>query len=178
MLEEIIFEYQNLVHKIEQTCSRLENFYKEHIVCQPGCSDCCKVDRSVLSIEAYFIRQQLKEFSAARIRKMRSRYKKNDQYCPMLWHDLCAIYPVRPIICRTHGLPIQYVEAEIAFVDYCRLNFTQLPETYEFQDEYIIDMREFNSELVRLDQRFVSEVLRKKWDPFKRISLINILLEQ
>ncbi|NOZ61262.1 MAG: hypothetical protein GXO74_06235 [Calditrichaeota bacterium] len=178
MLEEIIFEYQSLIHKIEQTCSQLEGFYQEHLICRSGCSHCCKVDRSVLAIEAYFIEQQLKEFSTGRIRKMRSQYKKNDQYCPMLWHDRCAIYPARPIICRIQGLPILYVEAEIAFVDYCRLNFTQLPENYEFNEKRIIDMREFNSEVARLDQQFVEDVLGEKWDRYQRISLKRILFSR
>ncbi|OQX88690.1 hypothetical protein B6D60_01445 [candidate division KSB1 bacterium 4484_87] len=179
MIEEIIFEYQSLIHKIEQKCSLLEDHYREHLVCRPGCSQCCQVERSVLSIEAYFVEQHLKTFSAERIRKMRLTHKNNsDNYCPMLWHDMCAIYPVRPIICRTHGLPILYVEAEIAFVDYCRLNFTQLSETYEFDEKYIVDMREFNSELVRLDQKFTQDILHLKWDPYRRISLNSILFDK
>lgn len=175
MLQEIIFQYHDLVNKIEQRWAELAAYYDEHIICRPGCSQCCHVERSVLSLEAFFIEQQLKEFSQTRIRKMKKLSKKNPSVCPMLWGDLCAIYPVRPIICRTHGLPILYFEAEIAFVDYCRLNFTELPETYEFEDDLIIDMREYNSELVRLDQLYVSDVLHSKWDPDARKSLFSIL---
>ena len=175
MLEEIIFQYQNLVDKIEQKCAALNDFYNEHIICHPGCSQCCQVERTVLPLEAYFIEQHLKEFSPGRIRKMKLRHKKNPSVCPMLWGNMCAIYPVRPIICRTHGFPILYIEAEMAFVDYCRLNFTKLPESYKFQDEYVMDMREYNSELVRLNQLYVSDVLHRKWDPYDRVSLASIL---
>jgi Fe-S-cluster containining protein len=42
--------------------------------------------------------------------------------CPMVGPDnLCSVYAARPLICRTHGLPLQYPEnKEISF---CKLNF-------------------------------------------------------
>ena len=175
MLESILFNYQNLIYKIERECRRLEEYYHEHLICKPGCSQCCEVERSVLSIEAYIIEQQLKRFSGARIRKLRNQHRRDDHNCPMLWKNLCIIYPVRPIICRTHGLPIFYHEAEITFVDYCRLNFTRLPDDYKFQDKYVLDMRPFNSELVSLDQQFTEQVLHKSWYPDNRILLKDVL---
>jgi len=175
MLKEILFQYQNLLHKIEQANKRLKEYYSEHIVCKPGCSPCCEVERTVLPIEAYIAKQQLLTLSFQRIRKLRSRHRKHDERCPMLWNKLCAIYPARPIICRTHGLPIFYHEADITFVDYCRLNFTKLPEKYKFLDRNILDLTEFNAELVRLDQQFVEQVLGKRWQPNNRVSLRKVL---
>ena len=85
------------------------------------------------------------------------------------------IYPVRPIICRTYGLPILYHEAERAFVDYCRLNFTQLPTDYEFEEQAILDLNTFYTELIQIDKKFVQHISGQSWHPNNRKSLKNIL---
>ncbi len=176
MLEEILFQYQNLVHKVDQVWKNLRLHYDSHIICSPGCSHCCEVERTILSIEAYVVEQQLATLSPQRLKKLRSRHRlKNDTRCPMLWGNLCAIYFARPIICRTHGLPIFYCEAEITFIDYCRLNFTQLDKKYQFDDKFVLDMAEFNVELVRLDHQFAEFILGKPWRPTNRQSLRKIL---
>ncbi|OQX96297.1 hypothetical protein B6I21_01350 [candidate division KSB1 bacterium 4572_119] len=175
MLEEILFGYQNLLHKINRTCESLEEHYAQHLVCKPGCSACCKVERSVLSLEAYVIEEQLNILSPQRIKKIKFLHRKDDHTCPMLWKNLCVIYPARPIICRTHGLPIFYHEAEITFIDYCRLNFTNLPENHKFSHKFVLDMRHFNSELIRLDQQYTKHVLNQDWQPDNRISLREVL---
>jgi len=154
MIEEILFQYQNLLHKIEQVCKRLSEYYAEHIICKPGCNQCCQVERTVIGLEAYIVEQQLLTLSSQRIRKLRNLHRKNDEHCPLLWNKLCVIYPARPIICRTHGLPIFYDEAEITFMDYCRLNFTKLPENYKFVNKNVLDLVKFNTKLVQLDQQF------------------------
>jgi len=177
MLQDILFQYQNLVHKVDRICEKLENHYADHLVCKPGCSKCCQVERSVLSIEAYVIEEELKLLSVQRIRRLRNQHRKNDQTCPLLWKNRCVIYLSRPIICRTHGLPIFYHEAEITFIDYCRLNFTKLPENYVFNNKNVLDMRTFNTELLRLEQLYFSQVLRKKWKPDNRILLQKILAD-
>ena len=175
MLEDILFQYQNLVHKVDQVCKNLMNHYRAYIICSPGCSQCCEVERTVLPIEAHVIEQQLSIFSPQRIKKLRARHRKNDASCPMLWENLCSIYFARPIICRTHGLPIFYTEAEITFIDYCRLNFTELAADYKFDENGVLDMTRLNAELVHLDQQFAEMVLRKKWQANDRTSLRRIL---
>ncbi len=175
MLDDILFQYQNLLHKIGRICSRLEKLYAEHLVCKPGCSHCCQVERSVLSIEAYIIEQKLKTFTLQRIRRLRRSHKKNDEHCPLLWKNRCVVFHERPIICRTHGLPIYYHEAEITFIDYCRLNFTELPPDNEFDEKHVLDMNKFNEDLTRIDILFSEQILNKKWQPDNRIPLKRIL---
>jgi len=177
MLNELIFEYQNLIFKVDKVCQELEKIYREHLVCRPGCSQCCEVERTVCSIEAYVVEKQLSSLSARKIKRLRKLHKDDDETCPMLLRNRCVIYPVRPIVCRTHGLPIFYREAEREFVDYCRLNFTQLPENYEFEEKCILDMNPFNVELIQLDKKFFEHVSAKTWHPDKRRSLKNILFE-
>jgi len=177
MLNELLFQYQNLIFKIDRLCQQLEKLYQEHLICKPGCSQCCEVERTVCSIEAYIVEQQLSHLTSQKIKRLRKLYRHDDETCPMLLRDRCVIYPARPIICRTHGLPILYREAVRAFVDYCRLNFTKLPETHEFQESYILDMNPFNAELIELDKKFSENILSKTWHPDNRKSLKSILFD-
>lgn len=176
-LNEILFQYHNLIFKIDEFCKRLEQLYKEHLVCKPGCSLCCEVERTVCSAEAHIIEQHLLAFSSEKIKRLKKLCKDSDETCPMLLRKRCVIYPVRPIICRTHGLPILYREAERSFIDYCRLNFKALPNDYEFKENDILDMNPFNVELIEIDKLFTETVIGKRWRPGFRQSLKNILFQ-
>ncbi|UCE06490.1 MAG: YkgJ family cysteine cluster protein [bacterium] len=175
LVNEILYQYHNLIFKVDSICQKLEEFYQEHLVCKPGCSQCCKVERTVYPIEAYIIDQQLLTLTLQKIKRLKKLHKDDDETCPMLLKNRCVVYPARPIICRTHGLPILYREAERAFVDYCRLNFTQLPEGFEFEEKYLLDMNHFNTELIQIDKKFAEHILGKTWRPDNRRSLKNIL---
>lgn len=175
LINEILFQYQNLIFKIDSHCQELEQLYREHLVCKPGCSQCCEVERTVLSMEAYIIEQQLLILSPQKIKRLRKLHKDDDEICPMLLKNRCVIYPVRPIICRTLGLPILYHEAERAFVDYCRLNFTQLSMNYEFEEKNILNMNLFHAELIQIDKSFAEHILGQSWRPNNRKSLKSIL---
>jgi len=175
LLDEILYQYQNLIFKIDSLGQKLETLYREHLVCKPGCSQCCEVERTVVPIEAYIIEQHLLTLSPEKIKRLRKLHKDDDETCPLLLMNRCVIYPVRPIICRTHGLPILYHEAERAFIDYCRLNFTKLPPDYEFEENNILDLNPFCVELIQLDKRFAEYISHQPWRPNNRRSLKNIL---
>ncbi|HDQ00103.1 MAG TPA: hypothetical protein ENN22_13075 [bacterium] len=178
MLNEILFKYNNLIHMLYVQCQEIEKCFAEHILCKPGCHQCCLVEKSVLPIEAFIIEQQLQSFSKERIKKLLANHRADDSICPMLWKNRCAVYPARPISCRIIGLPILYCEAEISFVDYCHLNFTRLPANHRFKKNLILDLRQINSELARLDLEFNDNILQKKWRPNQRILLKDILNKQ
>jgi len=175
LLDEILYLYQNLIFKVDSTCQKLAALYMEHLVCKPGCSQCCQVERTVCAVESYIVEQQLLTLSDQKIKRLKKLNKDNDETCPLLLRDRCVIYPARPIICRTHGLPILYREAERTFIDYCRLNFTNLAEGYEFKKQNILNMNSFNIELVKIDKLFAEHILKKPWHPANRKSLKKIL---
>lgn len=177
ILDEILFEYKNLLFKVDKACQELEKKYKEHLMCKPGCSQCCEVERTVCSIEAYVIQEQLLSLSVQKIKRLRKLYKDDDEICPMLLKNRCVIYVARPILCRTFGLPILYREAERVFVDYCRLNFTLLPENYIFDKQYLLDLNPFYTELIQIDKKFCELYPSEAWHTNQRRSLKNILFD-
>jgi Fe-S-cluster containining protein len=89
--------------------------------CKAGCYYCCGQHILTSIIEAKAVIQYIKrEFSQHQIEDLRIRTRKwhewdsirsdsddtkmlrTYQYCPMLVENECSIYPVRPLICRTH----------------------------------------------------------------------------
>lgn len=93
------------------------------VTCHAGCDDCCRRRFSVTAIEAEVIAEALAALPAARRDALAARARASDLspdeaapqppgVCPALDPDgRCAIYDARPLICRTHGLPIRFAEA-------------------------------------------------------------------
>jgi Fe-S-cluster containining protein len=114
--------------------------------CRQGCTQCCHVDLSVFSVEADFIRQWWNQLSESERKLRREQWAmaqakgKNllDQIvspCRFLIEGGCSIYEARPVICRSHGLPLKRLEGEREEVDICPLNFTdELPEKKDWLD--------------------------------------------
>lgn len=67
--------------------------------CKRQCSACCHYNVSVSEIEVSFIERKTKH------RRTKDLWPKMDfhgQPCPFLDAGACAIYPVRPFVCRRH----------------------------------------------------------------------------
>ncbi len=104
-------EYRTLVTKVDAFFARVRAAHPERFACRAGCSDCCRHSLSVTAVEAQAIREGLAALSpeeraalAARAAEVGTR----PGPCPALAADgTCGIYDVRPIVCRTHGLPMR-----------------------------------------------------------------------
>lgn len=98
------------------------------ITCHAGCSDCCR-RFSVTGLEAGVIREGLTALPDARRDELAARaHDATTDVCPALDEDgRCAIYAHRPVICRTHGLPIRFTEQRagrsLPMLDACPKNF-------------------------------------------------------
>lgn len=146
--------YSSLLEKIDIKIKRLEKKHRFFLTCHSGCSSCCKVPRTVLPIEAEYIRKYAKLDPMVYSDILTNAEKNNN--CPFLIDDVCAIYKYRPIICRTHGLPLLYYfdHSHIKAVTHCELNFIEHGGSFQRSD--ILDMETINSEL-----RQISELLKK-----------------
>ena len=96
--------------------------------CAEGCSACCHARFSVFEIEAVPLREALATMAAEDPeRRERIRRAVDDPaaaaHCPFLLDDRCAVYEARPIICRSHGLPVIAADENGAEVSHCALNF-------------------------------------------------------
>ena len=64
------------------------------------------------------------------------------------------MYESRPIICRTHGLPLLFMNDEQWELSACELNFTEFDDE-EFKEENTFPQDTFNSKLFMINKRFV-----------------------
>jgi Fe-S-cluster containining protein len=95
----------------------------EAFACREGCSSCC-VRFGVLEIEAERIRGVLARMDAGVRERVRVQgLDESATACALLVDGRCSVYEERPIICRSHGLPIRIEEDGESRVDVCRLNF-------------------------------------------------------
>jgi Fe-S-cluster containining protein len=99
--------------------------------CRAGCDACCHQRFSVFEVEAAPIRNALarieREDPEARRRIRERGLDPNERACALLIDGRCTVYEQRPLICRSHGLPIGVRESDepgsALRVDCCPLNF-------------------------------------------------------
>jgi len=120
--------------------------------CQAGCSACCYVRLSVSTVEADYIR------SSRPVRPKKTGRGAHDanplfehsrRSAPCVFLDavgMCAIYEVRPIICRTHGFPLLVDERR----DICPLNRSAL-------DGIPLNLELLNRTLTAIDLHYCRE---------------------
>ena len=156
-----IDQYRALRDRIDRAAGRLGDMHCKHLACRPGCHDCC-TDLTVSAVEYAAILNDLRQagitadalpFDPAAA-------------CAFLKDGLCMLYRLRPLICRTHGLPVAFLnEPEDApdgpemSVSFCPKNFTDVvPEDLAFGPQSTLDLDELNAELAEIGMRFVDEI--------------------
>lgn len=105
-------DYGRLVEKVDSLSATLTARCHDQLACAPGCASCCHVELTVAAVEADAIAQELATVSAGSRRRIAERADEGavpGGRCVMLDDDaLCAIFPARPLVCRTQGLPLLY----------------------------------------------------------------------
>jgi len=153
-MKDVLDNYRQLVARVDALCRGIEGALREHITCSEGCSTCCTAI-TLFPVEAAAISEALDLLSDEEAAAIRSHVAEHarDERCPLLDHHRCLLYDARPIICRTHGLPILYTENQERRVDCCPLNLEQcesLPGTV------VIDLDLLNALLVAINAHFLS----------------------
>lgn len=143
--EPLFDELRALQAKVDAFAQAVQQRRSDDMECRAGCAGCCHTQLSASVVEAALIsafiaalpqdaQAQLKQQAAA----VDTANTDDRRRCAMLTkQEHCAIYPVRPLICRTQGLPLQYpaelIPAESIYkrrsestaVTWCPLNFTK-----------------------------------------------------
>lgn len=80
-------------------------------------------------------------------------HEHTEAVCPLLEDDRCTIYDDRPIICRSHGLPIQYIdESGDKQRDVCPLNFAGQVPLHTLPNSDLLDVDRLNQMLAIVNQ--------------------------
>lgn len=164
--------YYRLRGEVDSKVAVLEKLHGEWMACRKGCCSCC-LNLSVWPVEFYAILEQMKTVGWPRP------VLSEDAKCDFLdGQGGCQIYPFRPIICRTHGLPLVYWHEETDppgwGVMYCEKNFTKAEEI-DFGPDTTLNMDEVNEKLARINIDFLEERKDLDFEPINRVELSQLL---
>jgi uncharacterized protein len=162
----LLDNYRALVAKVDAMCDRISS------ACRPGCSGCCR-HLSLFPVEAHALALATAQLPAAVRRRLLARVRQPDRAdgCPFLDQDRCLVYAARPIICRTHGLPILVLADDGKRIDFCPRNF-QGVASLSGQD--VINLELLNQSLAAINTLFIKEAAPDRRDG-ERITLAEIL---
>lgn len=146
---EIAHAYRQLVAELDKKISEISSgVLQQQLRCAPGCDGCC-VQFSVLPLEAAMV--------AEAVMGKKVRYDDTDgEGCKLLKEGLCSLYDNRPVICRTQGLPLAYVDEEAGIIEVsaCQVNFR---DDYPLSHDELFYMDSFNGRLAQLNAEYCRE---------------------
>ena len=122
--------YRELTAKVDAFFGRVAERHGAQLQCTSGCADCCHAELGVSAIEADAVRTAVAALPTATGRALASRARTApDPAAPRCAglgdDDRCAIYAARPLVCRSHGVPVRQRDPRgLPIVDACGRNFT------------------------------------------------------
>jgi Fe-S-cluster containining protein len=172
-MEGALSNYYAFVAKVDALCQKIESDFSVKISCHEGCSSCCR-HITLVWVEAMALAVGFRQLPPDEIESigLQAESAKPDGRCPLLVNDRCALYEQRPIICRTHGLPILTTEGGEHSVDCCPRNFTGV-ESLTGDD--VIDLERLNTLLDTVNGVFINEFFNTKPEQ-ERLSVAEALL--
>jgi len=139
---EILARYRELCDHCAALTRRVEARFGPAWQCRAGCGTCCRLE-TVCGLEAAIL-------LAGGAGKLGLSEKEGEECC-LLRDDLCRFYAQRPLICRTHGLPLVSGELTGGEVDCCPLNLPALSELVELETDLVLDLDRITESLLRLN---------------------------
>lgn len=169
--------YRELVGKVDGFFARVEGRHGAEMNCGSGCHDCCHVRFSVTGVEAAILRAALAE-SPPEVRARLAERAALDEpdRCAALGDDgRCSVYASRPLVCRSHGVPIrQRAPNGAALIGGCFRNFTERGPSAVDAD-CVLDQATLSTVLLAIDSAHAAETGA---EPGTRIAMATLLLEQ
>ena len=147
--------YKQLISRVDALCGEIAAVLGEQITCTAGCSTCCS-SITVFPVEAAYMRQILENLPGQQAEEIRRHVSEHaaGERCPLLLHHRCLLYEARPLICRTHGLPIVYTADGRRNSDCCPLNLTDMESV---SGSHVVDIDKLNTLLVAVNSIFLSQ---------------------
>lgn len=173
-------DYAALTAKVDAFADAVSARCATQMSCRSGCAGCCQVDLTVSAVEAASIAKHLAALAESDARSLVSdeviSVAADSPRCVFLSAtDVCQIYPARPLVCRSQGLPLRYpsdflpesavrLRVSSGAVTVCPLNFVE--EAPSQRD--VLDAERVDQILALLNLRYCRE---HGLDPEQRFSL-------
>lgn len=166
--------YRRLLEKVDQLCEGITTLLGDALTCYAGCSSCC-IGISVFPVEAAALIEAAGKLPDEQYQWLKQQLSlpSSDKHCPLLYDNCCLLYQARPIICRTHGLPILIAESGgQRRVDVCPRNCTGMAS---LPGGAMIDLERLNELLVSINVLYLRELGVKLPDRIPLTSLGEML---
>jgi Fe-S-cluster containining protein len=171
ILSNAIDDYRTLRQQADGTATNLKRIHAGQMVCKKGCCQCC-VNLTVFPVEFFSMVDEMKQ---AGVTKPVFDAAKECGYLNK--QGECVIYPYRPIICLTQGLPLAFYDEDTQgySVTFCQKNFTDTgSERLDFNAENTLNLDELNDKLFEIHLQFLREHPEQCFTEQTRIEL-NLL---
>jgi Fe-S-cluster containining protein len=151
----LLENYRQLVARIDHLCQGITARLGQQITCSEGCSSCCSTI-TIFPVEATALRDALDTLPVLEAEAIRQHVSRQDagEGCPLLANQRCLLYSARPIICRTHGLPIIYIQDGQRTSDCCPRN---LSTAESVSGANTVDLDALNALLVAVNALYLSQ---------------------
>ena len=110
-----------LTQKVDAFFARVAERHGTDMQCH---SDCCRVRLTITAAEAAAIRDHVAGWSPP-ARRALAPTGPTDGCAALDPAGRCKIYPARPLVCRSHGVPIRMRRGGLPVVQACHRNFTR-----------------------------------------------------
>lgn len=170
----IIKNYLTLLRQIDGLSYNINASLAGHIACHAGCADCCR-HITLFPVEAFALASAMRKLPPEQSFRIRehARAAAPESPCPLLYNELCLLYDARPVICRTHGMPLLMTgENGARQIDFCPLNFQGVES---LPGQAIIDLDRLNETLATVNGLFVREWEGKGVPLEERLSIAEAL---
>jgi Fe-S-cluster containining protein len=150
--------YTQLLAKADQMFDIAAARHPGQFQCGAGCYACCQPGLTVTHVEAARIREWLSDHAElSRVIRSGDGMLADQGYCGMLDADgRCSIYEVRPLICRSHGMPVSWKTDEAEARDCCPLNFKEI-DLDSLDPGDVLSLDKLNMILSAVDHAYDSE---------------------
>ncbi len=170
----LLANYNALVDRVDSLCREIILASGDEIACRPGCDGCCR-HFSVFPVEAYNIARAVASLDPDITGMIRDRARnlRAGDGCPLLHGGCCMLYEKRPIICRTHGLPIMIRNGDDTKIDFCPRNYRNAES---IKGHYIIDLDTLNSTLAAINSIFIKNAVNHYLSFCERLTIAEAVL--
>ena len=120
-MDHLLEQLRILYREVDERAAELVKIHLSRLNCGKGCCECCLDDLTVFRIEAENICREYTDL-------LQDDLPHTTGMCAFLdVEGSCRIYPDRPYVCRTQGLPIRWFEElpdsqYVEYRDICPLN--------------------------------------------------------
>lgn len=152
--------YTQLLGKVEALFHAVVSRHPVRFSCAKGCYGCCQPGLTVFSVEMAYINSWIEKNKDVALKiKDTSQMLMDPSFCRLLdKNGDCSIYEARPMICRSHGMPISWAEngadqSSAEERDVCPLNF-QGVDLNSLDRSDVLSLDKLNVLLSLIDRQF------------------------